>query len=136
MIRKYFSGFVPALGWLLITIVLFTLPGSDLPKVTWMNRLHVDKLVHVFLFAVLVWLFFRAIAGARGRMTVGRTRILVLTLLAAGIIYGLSIEFIQKDFIRNRSFDLWDVMADAVGSLIGLSISLRKYLRPQGSEKS
>ncbi len=135
MTRKYFSRFIPALGWLLITIILFTLPGSDLPKVSWMDGLHVDKLVHVFLFAVLVWLFFRAIVGVKGKMTAGRTWILVLTLLAAGIIYGLSIEFVQRDFIPNRSFDLWDVAADAVGSLIGLYLSLRKYLRPRDREK-
>jgi VanZ family protein len=101
-----------------------------------MDRLHVDKLVHIFLFAVLVWLFFRAIATVRGKMTARRIKTLVITLLAAGIVYGLSIEFVQKDFIPNRSFDLWDVVADAVGSLIGLYVSLRKYKRPKGGKSA
>jgi uncharacterized protein YneF (UPF0154 family) len=28
-------------------------------------------------------------------------------------------EFIQKDFLTNRSFDLWDIVADGIGCFIG-----------------
>ena len=31
-------------------------------------------------------------------------------------------EFVQKNYIPNRSFDIWDVAADAAGSLVAMLI--------------
>ena len=30
--------------------------------------------------------------------------------------YGMVMEFIQKNYIPNRSFDVWDIVADCIGS--------------------
>ena len=38
-------------------------------------------------------------------------------------------EFIQKYFIPNRSFDVGDIVADGVGCAAGLLISLRLYIK-------
>jgi hypothetical protein len=38
-------------------------------------------------------------------------------------------EFVQKFFIKNRSFDLGDVIADAVGCGMGLIYSLKRYIK-------
>ncbi len=38
-------------------------------------------------------------------------------------------EFIQKYFIPNRSFDIGDIIADGIGSAAGLLISLRMYIK-------
>ena len=38
-------------------------------------------------------------------------------------------EFIQKYFIPNRSFDVGDIIADGVGSAIGLLISLKLFIK-------
>jgi VanZ family protein len=35
------------------------------------------------------------------------------------ITYGIAIEFIQKDFIPHRSFDVFDIVADTVGCVTG-----------------
>jgi hypothetical protein len=38
-------------------------------------------------------------------------------------------EFVQKYFIPNRSFDLGDILADGVGSGIGAFIAGRMYIK-------
>ena len=45
-----------------------------------------------------------------------------------GILYGLLMEFVQKYFIPHRSFDLYDVLADATGCIIGYFFALKKFI--------
>jgi VanZ family protein len=92
--------------------VLFFLPGSALPKESWLDAIHFDKIVHIGLFAVLIFL-----CRTSGILNV-KNYVLVLLLLA--FMYGLSVEFIQKEWVSNRSFDLTDLAADMAGSVIGL----------------
>jgi len=52
--------------------------------------------------------------------------------LLAGLLslgYGVGMEFVQKFFVANRSFDPGDIAADAVGSVIGVIFSLRRYIK-------
>jgi VanZ family protein len=100
-----------AIVWLLIISVLFFLPGSALPEESMFGIPQLDKFVHAGFFAVLVicWRFY---FGEAVKYT------WLLLLLAAA--YGLGVEFIQRDFIPNRAFDLGDVIADVFGASIGL----------------
>jgi VanZ family protein len=55
-----------------------------------------------------------------------------LTRLFAGITitffgYGVLMEFVQHFFVSNRSFDLGDIGADAVGCLIGFFLSRKQW---------
>ena len=50
--------------------------------------------------------------------------------------YGIAMEFVQRDFISNRTFDVTDIIADGVGSLIGVLFSTRtlyKKIDPCGN---
>ena len=38
-------------------------------------------------------------------------------------------EFIQKFFIPNRSFDLGDIIADGVGCVVGVFVSTTRYIK-------
>jgi VanZ family protein len=42
----------------------------------------------------------------------------------AGILYGVAMEFVQRDLVANRSFEEADILADMVGCLGALAISL------------
>ena len=52
---------------------------------------------------------------------------MLVALLALG--YGTGMEFVQKYFVANRSFDPGDIAADAGGCLLGLVVSLRTYIK-------
>jgi len=43
------------------------------------------------------------------------------------ILYGVSMEFVQKFFAFERSFDLFDIVADSVGSLLALGWLIYKF---------
>jgi len=46
-----------------------------------------------------------------------------LLIALAGITYGTVMEFVQKYWIPGRSFELLDIAADSVGSLLALVYS-------------
>jgi VanZ family protein len=104
-------------AWFIIMCVLFFLPGSDLPQANWMDAIYVDKLVHIGLFAILTFL-------CRSSFDLDLNHYNWMLLLTA-IFYGLAVEFIQKYCIPNRSFDLFDLLADTAGSILGLIVWLR-----------
>lgn len=41
--------------------------------------------------------------------------------------YGVVMEFVQKYFIPNRSFDVGDIVADGIGCAVGVFYSLKRY---------
>ena len=108
-----------AIAWLIIMCVLFFLPGSDLPQANWLDAIYFDKWVHIGLFAVLIFLW-------RSSFDLDFNHYNWVLLLSA-ILYGLSVEFIQKYWVPNRSFDLYDLLADTTGSVLGLIVWLRAY---------
>ena len=99
------------LAALIFFTILFCLPGSAFPKEDWLSEVYFDKWVHIGIFTVLLFLWSRAFQINRVVFSI------VLILLA--IIYGFLIEFIQDQFVTNRSWDLGDVIADFVGSIAG-----------------
>jgi VanZ family protein len=52
-----------------------------------------------------------------------------LVIALSGIAYGTTMEFVQKYWIPNRSFELLDIMADSIGCLLAFVYSWRKFLR-------
>lgn len=116
MVRSARFFLVLAIIWFLIVSVLFCLPGSALPSAGWMGALQFDKWVHIGIFSVLVFLWSRA-------LTINHKISLALLSLAA-IGYGFVVEVVQDQFITNRSFDVYDLAADAVGIAVGL-VALR-----------
>ena len=93
---------------------LFFLPGSALPKEDWLDRIYFDKWVHTGLFAILLFLW-------RSSFKLKLSSYNVVLMICA-LVYGLSVEFIQKYWVVNRSFDLVDVLFDMVGASIGLTL--------------
>ena len=116
---KWLRSKALAIGWFLLMNILFFLPGSALPKTHWLAEIHIDKWVHVGLFAILIFLFCSAFNFSFPKK--------IWTVLIAAIIYGFLVEIVQKLWVLNRSFDLYDVLADTAGSSLGLFVWLRVY---------
>ena len=116
---KIFRKRAVAVSWFIIMSILFFLPGSDLPNAGWLEAIHFDKWVHIGLFAVLIFLW-------RSSFDLDLDHYNSILLLAA-LVYGLSVEVIQKYWIPNRSFDLFDLLADMTGAIGGLGVWYRVY---------
>jgi VanZ family protein len=116
-VRLEIKSFWPAILGFIVATMLFCLPGEELPEAGWLDHLHLDKFIHVGLFTMLVVLFCLPVGH---RLTnKARTDTVYIWITSAFAIYGVAIEFIQLNFIPHRSFDVYDIVADAVGCAIG-----------------
>ncbi|HEX4877329.1 MAG TPA: VanZ family protein [Chitinophagaceae bacterium] len=118
---------LPAIAWLTITTILLVLPGSSLPQEDWLSKIWFDKWVHIGLFAVMTFLWGRMVMNNNSSISIKRKWILYVAL--AVLLYGIGMEFIQKYFVPNRSFDNGDIAADAAGSFLGFLLYNRMYIK-------
>ena len=120
--------FLPALIWIIICTILFTLPASAFASERWYTKIPMfDKWVHIGLIAIMALLFCWGIYKRKHDDEKKRRNFILTGIICLG--YGIMIEFIQRHFIPNRSFDMGDIIADGVGSLAGVIYSFRKYIK-------
>lgn len=122
------KSFWPAILAFVIATVLFCLPGQEFPKEEWFGKVLLDKWIHVGLFAVLVT--FWCLPFIPRLEDEAKIRGAFNKISLAFISYGIVIEFIQGNFIPFRSFGLDDMIADAIGCVVGLLFS-RHQLKKQ-----
>ena len=87
---------------------------------TWSNRIWLDKWIHVLLFLVLVFLW----CNPYNRVHSAKRNFIIITL--SGIAYGIVMEVVQHYLIPFRSFDYGDMIADALGSVGGYFLSIKR----------
>ena len=113
--------FLPGIAWFFIIALLTLMPGNDLPEVGWLDSIkNFDKIVHAGLFGgltfLLCWPYFSSPLPFQKK-----TNFFTRVALAASV-WGLTVEFLQKYYIRGRDFDLLDWAADSAGIIISLWI--------------
>ncbi|MFY8089866.1 MAG: VanZ family protein [Chitinophagaceae bacterium] len=113
------------LYWIVV-IILLILPGNKFPKQNWFKILHVDKWVHVGLFSGLTF------CSLSLPKWVSKNRAIIISILC--FTFGIAIEFIQEAYILNRSFDLWDIVADGVGVIIGFFLIIQ-FIKNKQNER-
>lgn len=111
--RKWWLG--PVL-WALLLFVASSIPGTSYPAVSFE---YADKLVHTFIYGTLGALL--AIA-ARFNFTWSGMRVWWFS-VAVATLYGATDELHQM-FVPNRSADLRDLLADAIGAGLGAAATL------------
>jgi len=121
---KKMPAIFPALTWFAITTTLLCLPGSTFPKENWFDKIWLDKWIHVGLFSIMAWLWCHVVANHEGRRMSSFIRMGIYFFL-----YGIVMEFVQKFFIPNRSFDIGDIAADGAGCILGVLLSIRLYIK-------
>ena len=107
-----------AITWTFIMVVLLCLPGSTLPAIGLFGIKHLDKGVHIFLYAifVLLWYYYWKL-NATKKNILQKT----IILFCIGTTFGVVMEYIQLYFVPNRSFDVGDIWADTIGCFFMLS---------------
>jgi len=103
------NRWLPVVAWMAFVFVLSAQPDLPHPKSGWADLL-LSIVAHVGLYAVLAWLWMRALGG--------QPRVWLLALLFSGL-YALSDELHQA-FVPGRHADPWDLLADAAGAVLGL----------------
>jgi VanZ family protein len=118
----------PAMGWAVVIFGLSSIPGTALPE---LPAAQADKVVHGVVYLVLGLLCGRALR-ATTRLGAGH-RVALAGLLAT--VYGVTDELHQL-LTPRRSCDWHDVVADAVGGLLGAAVAATLVARgPRQPEK-
>jgi len=120
--------FLPGFIFLGISLFLLTLPGSSVPSGWFFTHIpQFDKIVHIGMFGMLCLLFqFPAFQAPLSNNQKLGWYWLISTL---GTAYGIAMEFVQRDLVANRSFEGADILADMVGCLGALAISVSFFSR-------
>ena len=114
-----FKTLVWVIAEILIIFIIMSMPGNKLPaENSFTYAFKVDKIVHIVLFFILSYtllLYFKQ----SDKKYLKNKRIQIIAVILC-ILYGIFLEFYQKIFVPSRSFDIADMLADAVGSIFGL----------------
>ena len=129
--RKFFLKdpkffFAAAIFWLLFVTLLLILPGTEFPKITWLNKIWIDKWIHFLMFGILVILWCSAFRGNQKKASV---RNVFIRITVFCLMYGIAMELVQHLFISYRSFEMIDIMADGVGCIAGFFVVTRWYIK-------
>jgi VanZ family protein len=120
--RLFFIGLAYTVG---ITIALLV-PARELPRATFIPG---DKVVHSAIHAVLVLLW---LAFAFRKQFLAPNWKIYATVVALCLGYGIIIEIFQEWITTSRKADPLDVLANSVGTFLGLGLFLnwkRKFVR-------
>ncbi len=100
-----------------IILMLSIAAGIRLPKVA-IDLISPDKLAHAT--AYFVFCSTLVYGWQRNGIAVSRTLWMSLTVSAA---YGVSMEILQYGFFPHRYFEVWDIVANIIGSIISVLVS-------------
>jgi len=113
--KKKFLYLPLGLYWLFI-FILTSIPGKSIPKVLG----GVDKIKHFGAYFVLAFLLSFALKMQNRFPIVSKNSVLFTFMIT--LFYGL-IDEVHQIFIPGRYFDWMDLLADVIGSLIGIFLA-------------
>ena len=117
----FLKNHIPWILWGVLIIVLISIPGNDLPRVYGVSKsvdhFQPDKLVHVLLFLVFVFLLLRGFDASEAIRNTDEK--LYFFALLAGIILSGGTEIFQHFCIDGRNATLKDFLYNSLGCIIG-----------------
>jgi VanZ family protein len=116
-LQKLLSKNTPALLWTLFILLLMAIPGNMLPHEEETFIPNLDKLVHATLFGSFVFLWSVYYATRKEKNNHSNSRFVLIVIIAC--LYGVGTELMQKYLIPNRDYDVFDIMADSIGAVLG-----------------
>jgi VanZ family protein len=114
----------PALLWAVFIFLLTLTSGKEFPEVTLVSF---DKLIHVFLFTVQSYLLMRAFIRQSAVMLLRYSP--VIFSIGIALFISFSTEFMQSFLLSDRQGELYDFIANGIGSCLGVLFFVLLYGR-------
>lgn len=111
------KAYIPAIAWALTILVLSLVSGLHLPKIA-EKIISTDKLAHAAAYLVFCTLMMYGLR--RNKVAFSNA---ALVSVAMGSTYGVLMEVLQYSFFPYRYFEVWDIVANIIGSLISVLVS-------------
>ncbi len=98
--------------WTLLILVLSLISASRFRAFSFDTIISIDKLVHFIMYSVFFVLWSLALGLKKKRQ--------LFILMAVSITFGVLIEILQATMSLGRSYELDDIIANTIGSVLGL----------------
>lgn len=108
--------------WTIVIAVLSLIPSSEIPSISLNSKVPVDKIAHIFLYAIYTLLIGKYLIDSSYNK--GLRIMIVLTIT---ISYGILMEVLQYYLSPSRFFDMLDIIANIIGSIVGLLLLKIKF---------
>ncbi|MDZ7742345.1 MAG: VanZ family protein [Bacteroidota bacterium] len=127
---KTLKNFWPITLWALFVFILSAIPGNSIPRLpSFFDWLKPDKIVHLVFYGVFTFLLLHGLVKQYGA---GNKRFMYkIVAFNTGMVFGLLMEVLQYYEFSGRNGNIYDFIANTIGSLIGIwifSIYKRKKL--------
>ena len=103
-----------AVGWTIILIAGTLLPKEVVSQSNWLDIRHFDKVSHLFAFALLVYLWSTTLIEKTTKIKAARIA------FYGSIFLGVLLEILQWQLNVGRYFEILDIIANIIGSIVGL----------------
>lgn len=114
----FMKAILPALIWALVILGLCSVPGRDIPHISFLEMLSFDKWVHAGVFFTLVILFIRGFRLQSGS-SYFRSHAAFMA-VGISVAYGGMLEVMQGTLFSERSADIYDFIANSFGCFVAL----------------
>ncbi len=112
---KYMTTRIAAFVWTIFILVASLLPKEAMPRSSWTDFANFDKLSHLVSYGILVFLWSKLLSAKVGKVKGARIA------FYGSITLGLLMEFLQWQMNSGRYFEILDIIANIIGSIIGLT---------------
>lgn len=103
-----------AAGWTIFLIIGTLLPKGVVTHSNWLNIPHFDKVSHLFAYGILVFLWSITLVQKTTKIKAARIS------FYGAIFLGIILEILQWQLNFGRHFEILDIIANIIGSIIGL----------------
>jgi VanZ family protein len=110
--------FLPFILWTLVIFGLCSMPGKSIPKINWLELLSFDKFVHAGIFFVEQLFLMHALISLSEENFFKKNYKWLSVLFC--VLYGGSLELMQRYIFSERSGDVLDFIANSTGCITGL----------------
>ena len=120
LLERLTRNSIPGILCGIFIMILTVLPGSLFPRVK--PAIGLDKVVHIFMYAGFA---FACLWGYRSQFVsngLAYKKRAVLLAIVISIAYGGLTELIQEHIVPTRSGDLFDFVADCLGTVLGVLV--------------
>lgn len=128
-LQAYFATKWPVIIWSVIIFLLLVMPPISIAKEKQFEITQLDKIIHALLFGIQVVLWGYYLQSKNRPVSVFRIALAGAVLISCG--YGILMEYVQ--LWVDRDFDVWDMLADAIGACLGWFYFLLKKRDPGGN---
>jgi VanZ family protein len=117
--KRFFSYLNLLIAWSFLILLLTLIPFGELDRIKPFEFNLMDKTAHICLFGIHSFL----LAGflKKNRVVARLNRRVITTAISLSFLFGLFIECLQF-FIPERSFEIFDIIANFIGILMGVVV--------------